>query len=66
MTISFAAWNNAAAIEYCVPIPKPNAMKPSSPTARNAIILLKSTSIADIAMLKAIARIANTIIAVLK
>ena len=40
--ISFSAWNSPAVIANCVPRPIPKPMNPSSPTAKNPIILLKS------------------------
>ena len=59
MIISLVAWKRAAVIDNSVPIPIPNATKPSSPTARNAIMRLKSHCIAAIETLKTIAIIAN-------
>ena len=42
ITISFKAWNKPAVIANWVPRPIPNPIKPSSPTAKNPIIRLKS------------------------
>jgi len=57
ITISFTAWKSPAVIAKLVPSPIPNPMKPSSPTAKNPIILLKSVCVSASETPKIIAKI---------